>query len=264
MKTILEKLIAALLAALPCLLQAQTNGAANLPPLETVLARAADAAARESYYETNFNRRYGFLHTRVNETRNSSGKLKKREEKFMTNSPPPAVASLPLPSYASPTNGAAADPRKPSGKLIDVTDLTTNVLAHSHLTLVGRERLDGRSVLVIDFKPPDRKVAEKDLIHRLINRVAGRAWMDEQDSTLIKLEAHLVNRLNIFGGLIGAVLKGSYSFERKRTEDGLWYSRDVQWSARIREVFFYRNLSSHEEIKDVHRPAATGVVTTTQ
>ena len=242
---------AALLA--PVALRAQTNDS-PLPSLQTVLAHAAEAVAREDFYHDILNTRYVYERTRVSETRTSRGKLKDREEKFNTNNPPLELACQPVPPYRPPTAAEAAAARERKKKqLVDVTDLVTNVLAYSRMQIVGREMVNGRSALVVDFLPPAKRIRERDLMDRIVNRTAGRAWVDEEDYTLTRLQAHLVDRLLLFAGF-GAILNGNYSFDRERTPEGVWYSRDTSYEANVREFILYRNLTYHEAFTNVCRP----------
>jgi hypothetical protein len=243
------------LLALPSWLRGQTNAEPSLPPFGTLLGRMGTAVDRESYYQSTFNQHYAYLRSRVTEICYSDGSFKAREEKYNTNSPEPLLAAQPLPEYKPAVGGSQPDEKQ----LIDVSELATNVLAHAQLTVVGREILDGRSMLVVDFKPPVNRVPDDSLVDDLINRGAGRAWIDEEDYTLAKLETHLLEKLNLYGGFAGAIYSGSYSFERERTPEGLWYSRDIQWNADVREFIVFRKLSYHEKFTDVHKPMAAAV-----
>lgn len=260
MKAILQTVLLAVSLALPMFLRAQTNPTAPLPTLEAVLSHAADAVQKEGYYNTFFDRRYCYHRTRITETRYSSGKFKDSEQKFNTNSPSIQVASLPLPPFSA-TNYVW---EKKRGQILDIPDLTTNVLAHSKMKVLRRDVFKGRPTLVIEFKPPDKPVAENNLTDRLINRTAGQAWVDERDYTVSKLEAHLLNRLNVLGGIALAVFNGSYSFERQRTDEGIWYASDIKYNADLREVILYRTIDYHEQFRDVHLPVPGGMVSTTR
>ena len=49
--------------------------------------------------------------------------------------------------------------------------------------------------------------------------------------------------------------KFDYGFERERTDDGLWFTRGVDWHLEGREVVFNRKVDYHEKMIDVHRTA---------
>ena len=52
-----------------------------------------------------------------------------------------------------------------------------------------------------------------------INHAAGRVWVDEQDYAMVKADLHLTDRVNVFGGLVGAVLERHLPFHT-RADDG--------------------------------------------
>ena len=54
-------------------------------------------------------------------------------------------------------------------------------------------------------------------------------------------------------GLVGAVGKFSYAFERGRTDDGMWFTRKVDWHLEGREVILRRTVDYHEQTTDVRK-----------
>src|SRR5438445_218440 len=80
---------------------------------------------------------------------------------------------------------------------------------------------------------------------RFINKAAGRVWVDEEDSVLVKAELYLTDKVNVLGGLVGAVWKFNYGFHRERMPDGLWYTRTVDWHLEGREVIVRRTVDYH-------------------
>ena len=71
--------------------------------------------------------------------------------------------------------------------------------------------------------------------------------MDEADYAIAKADLHLTQQVNVLGGLVGAVWKFTYSFERDRTPEGFWFARHVDWHLEGREVFFHRIVDYHEQ-----------------
>ena len=79
--------------------------------------------------------------------------------------------------------------------------------------------------------------------------------MDEGDYCVVKADVHLTQKVNVGFGLIGAVWKFDYGFERGRTDDGLWFTRDVNWHLEGREVVINRQVDYHEKMIDIRRTA---------
>ncbi len=120
-------------------------------------------------------------------------------------------------------------------------------------TIVGRDRLDGRPAWMVDFVPANRPLPERNLKERFINKAAGRVWIDTADYSLVKAELHLTQQVNVGWGLVGAVWKFNYGFERDRTADGLWFTREVHWHLEGREVIINRTVDYHESLSDVQK-----------
>jgi hypothetical protein len=82
--------------------------------------------------------------------------------------------------------------------------------------------------------------------------------VDEADYAMVKAHLHLTEKVNVVGGLVGAVSKFTMSIERNPTPEGIWFIRKQNWHLEGREVIVHRKVDFQEEIKDVqkvHEPA---------
>ena len=253
--------LAVLLVSLMPLI-AQSNAlVAPLPSIGLVLQRAMAESSRENDLEHAFKQHYSYTRTRVTEYRNSDGDLKSREEK--TNESQPRVASPAHPvqttgrTPVTPPAGAILVGENVRGKAFDRNDflLNPNLLDRFQFTLAGREIINGRPALMVDFQPKSGVLPEQSIKDRFINRTAGRVWVDEQDYALVKVDLHLTQRVNVFGGLVGAVWKCTYSFDRVRTDDGFWFVRHVDWHLEGRAVIIRRIVDYHEQWTNVRKTA---------
>jgi hypothetical protein len=230
-----------------------------LPPMETVLARVLQTAQLESANDRAFNRQYFYTRTKVTEYRNSAGDLKKHDEKQNVNDPARAAASKPEQSEAKaspPKNGSPSDTQSNvRGKAVDKKDFALNadLVKRFACTLVGRETINGRPALIVDFRPAGGDLPVNSFKDKFINRAAGRVWVDEGDYSLVKGDVHLTQQVNVFGGLVGAVWKFNYSFDRERTADGLWFPSDVRWHLEGREIVVNRIVDYREETTGVRK-----------
>jgi hypothetical protein len=257
-------LAAALMLAGPAAVPASDNSAPPLPALETILQRVAEKAAQEDENERMFRDRYFYTRNRVTEFRNSQGELKKREEKNGDHDP---LASNPpvRPPPARPQSSradAAAENRPVSdthsnvrGKAFKKGEFVLNddLLGRFEFQVAGRETVNGRPALMVDFQPAKKKLPVRNVKDKFINKAAGRVWVDEADYALVKADLHLTDRVNVVGGLVGAVWKFTFAFTRERTPDGLWFTRDSRWHLEGREVFVQRTVDYHEERLGVRR-----------
>lgn len=246
--------LAVLLASLIPLLAQNNDVAAPLPPISLVLQRVMEESNRESDMERTFKQHYSYTRTRVTEYRYSDGDLKSREEKTNESKPRPATAT-----HHSQTSGQPAeatfDGENVHGKAFDRKDFLLNpdLLNRFQFTLVGREIINGRPALVVDFQPKSGDLPVHGIKDRFINHAAGRVWVDEEDYALAKVDVHLTQRVNVFGGLVGAVWNCTYSFDRARTPDGFWFVRHVDWHLEGRAVVIRRIVDYHEQWTNVRK-----------
>jgi hypothetical protein len=250
------------LLASPIPLVAQNNDVvAPLPAVGLVLQRAMEESSRESDLERAFKQHYSYTRTRVTEYRSSDGDLKSREEKTNESQPRAVTTVQPAQTTGHATDvrpaGATLDGENVHGKAFDRKDFLLNpgLLNRFQFTLAGREIINGRPALMVDFQPKSGILPEQSIKDRFINRAAGRVWVDEQDYALVKADLHLTQRVNVFGGLVGAVWKCNYSFERARTDDGLWFVRNVDWHLEGRAVIVRRVIDYHEQWTNVRKTA---------
>jgi hypothetical protein len=264
MKMILMAATGVVLAGISLSARAEDVAERPLPTVETVLKRVVENSEQENERDHAFNQRYSYTRTRAMEFRNSKGELKKREERKSRNTP----AAVPV-AYCTQPAEAGAEGEKEARKSGPVTETNSNVrgkafekkdfslnddlLARFEFTMGGREAINGRQMLILDFKPAKRKPPERNIKDRLINKAAGRVWVDETDGVLAKVDVHLTDNVNVVGGLVGAVWKFSYGFNRERLPDGFWFTRSVDWHLEGREVIFRRTVDCHEEKADVRK-----------
>ena len=264
MKLLWPTVAAAILLAAPAHVSAQNDAGRALPPVEMVLQRVAEKSAKADENEQAFQERYFFTRTRVTEYRNSKGEVKKREEKKRENNPlqktraarPQSSGAKPPPTVGMKTNEAVSETHSNvRGKAFEKSDFVPNgdLLGRFEFTVAGREVLNGRPALIVDFQPAEKKLPERNLKDRFINKAAGRVWVDEADYALVKADLHLTERVNVVGGLVGAVWKFSFGFIRERMPDGLWFTRNSNWHLEGRELFVHRTVDYHEEKTDVRK-----------
>jgi hypothetical protein len=255
-----RKLVVAMLLAAPGpLLAANTN--APLPTFESVLQRVLQRAKAEGDNDHAFDEHYRYARTKVTEFRNSAGQLKKREANTSLHVPAPApttpapasaAASKPAPEKTEAVSDTHSNVR---GQQIKKSDFLLNqdLVSRFEFTIIGRNLLNGRPALVVDFVPVNNSLPERNLKERFINRAAGRIWIDADDYSLVKADLHLTQQVNVGWGLVGAVWKFHYEFERERTADGLWFPSEVEWHLEGREVIVNRTVDYHETTSDVQK-----------
>jgi hypothetical protein len=253
-----RKLAVAILLATPVSLPAADTNA-PLPTFDSLLQHVLERAKDEGENDRAFDERYRYNRTKLSEFRNSAGQLKKHD----------ATTSVHVPAATPPAPATAAKPKPVPENTEAVSDTHSNVrgqqfkkkdfllnedlISRFEFTIVGRDRLDGRPAWMVDFVPANRPLPERNLKERFINKAAGRVWIDTADYSLVKAELHLTQQVNVGWGLVGAVWKFNYGFERDRTADGLWFTREVHWHLEGREVIINRTVDYHESLSDVQK-----------
>jgi len=219
-----------------------------LPPVEDIMKKVLEQADKEGEFENAFRINYSFTREKLQLFKNGRGVVKRTKARTKINDP----IKYPVPAVTNSDPNAVNRP-------YDTSDFPVgeDLLARFSFTLVGREMVNGRPAFVIDFKPADKDLSEKNIKEKCLNRAAGRAWVDEADSVIVKASVYLTKPVSIVGGLVGAVHKFTFHFIRQRTPEGIWFTRNYDWHLEGREVIVDRIIDFNEETKDVIRVTPT-------
>lgn len=230
-----------------------------LPTLDFLLQKVvARATNNEDNNDNLFDMNYQYTRTRTWEYRNASGELTSHDTTSRVENKPERLAAkavrlstLNHPAL-SPQNGRNAQVADSNsniqGKALKVKDYSIpNLVSRFQFTLVGREMLNGRPSLVVDFKPLNNHLPVNQFADNFINKAAGRVWIDEEDYAVAQTQLHLTQPVNVLGGIVGAVQKFTYDFTRVRTPEGFWFARNMDWHVEGREVLVNRIVDYHEQ-----------------
>jgi len=85
-----------------------------------------------------------------------------------------------------------------------------------------RERFHGQDTLVFDFEPnPEYKA--RNMEEKVVQKLAGVIWIDEQAHDVARLEAYFVRDFHIAGGVLANLQKGtSFVFEQAYLNNEVW------------------------------------------
>jgi hypothetical protein len=172
----------------------------------------------------------------------------------------------------------ANDPQKQAKQEEQEDEQISDFLRAEQFTNPRREIFRGHEVIVFDFGPnPDYK--PRRLAEKIVQKLGGVVWVDEQARDVARLEARFNDTAKIGGGIVGSLSKGSnLVFEQARINEEVWLPSyaEVHASARIAFVKFkqneidrysdYRKFSSEARlgvsapIPDVAAPAASPTI----
>jgi hypothetical protein len=96
----------------------------------------------------------------------------------------------------------------------------SQVLERYDFKAVGREEQDERKTLVFDFSPePGERKLEGD---RFLRVLAGRIWVDEEESQLVRAEIRSTEGVRFAWGLGPSLETLSLDLEFERAGEGVW------------------------------------------
>ena len=75
-------------------------------------------------------------------------------------------------------------------------------------TIVGRERVEGQLLVIVDFQPKADSQPRTDNGERM-KKVRGRAWISEDDYQVARVEAKVLEDISVGWGLIGKLYAGA-------------------------------------------------------
>ncbi len=226
-----------------------------LPTADEVLKRVVERAEKETENDRQFNANYSFVRIKRTDTKNHKGELQKHIEKSRTNTPAASSATAFEPATPHPAQRRSIKGRAPRDQTVDKKDFLqqADMLKRFSFTVTGREQLDGRSMLVLDFVPASRNLPVRDFKDPFINKAAGRVWVDEVEAVVARADMRLTEEVGVFLGLVGMVKSGLMQFERERTQEGWWFTRVIKWRLEGRQLFTRKIIDYEERKKDVRR-----------
>ena len=88
--------------------------------------------------------------------------------------------------------------------------------------LAAREVIDGHQTILVEFEPdPSFKPRRKDI--RPLKKIRGKAWVNEADFQLVKIEAELLGSISLGLGFLAKLHKGAeLRFKRRKLNDEIW------------------------------------------
>jgi len=108
------------------------------------------------------------------------------------------------------------------------------------IRLVGRESIRGRPAIVMTLVPrPGVKPLMSETAQMI--KLQGRAWVDELDFEVVRVELQLIDTISIGWGLLAPVQKGTtLSFERQKVNGEVWLPARMAAHPKARIALFKR------------------------
>ncbi|HEY3203222.1 MAG TPA: hypothetical protein VGL03_06130 [Thermoanaerobaculia bacterium] len=118
-------------------------------------------------------------------------------------------------------------------------DVIEELFRMDDIAVAGREALDGRPTILVTFapKPGYRPVTDGG---KVLQKLEGRAWIDEQDKQLVRIEARLLDSLGVGPGRVARLQKGATAyFQRRKVNDEIWLPAEARFTGAAKLLLLF-------------------------
>ncbi len=146
-----------------------------------------------------------------------------------------------------------------SEELITLFDWTTD----------GHESVNGRPATILRFQPKPGAIYEGDdpETEKFLKNVQGRAWVDDEEFVISRIEFESKRPIKSFGGLLWTLHSFRAAEERKKLPTGVWIDSTGEYFIDATALFFKRIRShsamhthDHSPPSSVERPDSSSSV----
>ena len=103
----------------------------------------------------------------------------------------------------------------------------------------SREMVNGRPTIVVTFSPRPGFRPSTDG-GKVVQKLAGRAWVDEADRQLVRLEARLVDSMGVGPAKLARLQKGATAFfQRKKVNDEVWLPTEARFTGAAKAFWLF-------------------------
>jgi len=119
----------------------------------------------------------------------------------------------------------------------DRVPLDSDLVDRYKAELAGREIVAGRTAVILHFWPRSNDLPIRRRQDYVLNKLTGKVWIDEQDWQIVKVDAHLTERVRVLLGLVAALDKVDLSFEQIRMGDAVYLPLKLTANFEGRKLF---------------------------
>jgi hypothetical protein len=124
--------------------------------------------------------------------------------------------------------------------------INDDLLGRFIFAVIGRTNVDGRSMFILTYTPKADAPAPK-MIDKIINKISGVIWVDEEDSEIARLDIHMNNSVKFWGGILGQLDRFDLMLVRKRSDFGIWFNQLTSGLVDMRTLFSTKRMRIREE-----------------
>jgi hypothetical protein len=110
------------------------------------------------------------------------------------------------------------------------------------IRVAGREAVEGREAILVTFAPR-AGIETTTKAGKVLKKFSGRAWIDEADRQIVRVEAELTDDLSFGFGILAKVKKGSRAeMQRRKVNDEIWLPAEARFVGHAR-LFLVRGIN---------------------
>lgn len=219
-----------------------------MPTAKEILKRVE---ARMELISADATNRYHYTRTNLLEELDSDGKIKKRVEKtylvLLKNGLPEArviaINGRALPE--SEQRRQTSDERRlqralTQEKNVDSSKpkawLNEDITERFRFVVTGRTNVAARKLVMLTFSPrPDAPA--KTMVDRVINKISGALWVDEEEAEIALLNIRLDESMKFLGGVLGKLDRFDFTMRRQRSPLGVWFNQAKSGFIQLRKLW---------------------------
>jgi hypothetical protein len=158
-------------------------------------------------------------------------KLVERDGKAL---PPDDLAKEDRKQQEKEARVAARSPQVQAERRLKEAEAIAEIFRIFEFSVVGRETLEGRDAILVTFAPrPDAGPATRT--GKILKKFSGRAWVDEKDRQLVRVEAELSDDLSFGFGILAKLKKGARAeMQRRKVNDEIWLPAQARFVGNAR------------------------------
>jgi hypothetical protein len=210
---------------------------ADLTADQVITHAVAQAQANQ---RTRANRDYTYRKVSTTEVLDGHGEVKDRKEKiFVIQAGKASLQQMKFNGELASAEALKKEERWTSDARQEVTEsknsrdenwekfLTEDLTARYVFKLAGIEPVNGRAAYVITFMPRSDDLPVRKMADRVLNRLAGKIWIDKEESEIARAHVSLQSPATLGGLLkvVGALKRFDYTVERLRIAENVWFNR---------------------------------------
>jgi len=222
-----------------------------LPRQEDIIHKLVERAKAWKDKDESEEKQLSYSERVVTNKLQADGALKDREEKIyevapVNGDPTPKLVQkngkTPSPSDLKEEQERLRKEREASQKrkvtgTENTIELNEELVGKYEFMIVGEEVVGVRPVYVLSFKPKSKNLPVRRKIDYVLNHIAGKVWIDQEDYEIAKAEMRLTEGTQIWWGLLASLRGFTADFEQTRLPDGFWFLKHMDSTIDARLLF---------------------------